>query len=262
MVHWLLVRASVNAMDDCLVRSDALAEARSETRTETQLALASAIRCIDIVRSFGEGAGTRRVLDGLSLDVKEGELLAIVGASGSGKSSLLSVLGGLDRDYRGSVALFGQRLEGLPDDRLSKLRGRSLGFVFQSFQLLPHLTALENVLLPSLFGPKVRDDVERARAALDRVGLLERARDRPGSLSGGQRQRVAIARAILLRPRLLLADEPTGNLDDETGAQIVGLFQRLHGAGDVTIIVATHDARIATSATRTLRLVAGRLEEA
>ena len=155
------------------------------------------VRCTDLCRTFTDGRERRLVLENLSLCVERGELVVIVGESGSGKSTLLSAIGGLDRAFEGELQLFGRAIRAMPDAEVSRLRGRSVGFVFQSFHLLPHLTALENVLLPSLFGERLEHPERRARDALDRVGLSERAQDRPASLSGGQRQRVAIARALL-----------------------------------------------------------------
>lgn len=218
------------------------------------------VRCDHVSRTFVDGRESRRVLDDVSLTVDRGALVAIVGTSGSGKSTLLAAIGGLDRAYEGKVALFGRDLAAESDTALARLRGRSVGFVFQSFHLLPHLTALDNVLVPSLFGPPIPHVVQRARAALREVGLDGRADDRTDALSGGQRQRVALARALLAKPALLLCDEPTGNLDLETGAAILALFLELHRAGDTTLIIATHDATIAGAATTALRLKNGRLE--
>ena len=217
------------------------------------------VRCSKLSRTFVDGPAQRRVLDALTLTVGRGELVAIVGQSGSGKSTLLSAIGGLDRAFDGDLELFGRAIRTMTDVDLSRLRGRSIGFVFQSFHLLPHLTALENVLLPALFGERIDRAEQRAMDALARVGLGDRSSDRPMSLSGGQRQRVAIARALLTRPPLLLCDEPTGNLDVATGAQILELFRELHHSGDTTFVVVTHDVRIADAATRVLRLVEGRL---
>ncbi len=219
-----------------------------------------AVRCDRVSRTFVDGHESRRVLEDVSLTVEPGALVAIVGTSGSGKSTLLAAIGGLDRAFSGRVSLFGRDLAAQSDTELARLRGRSIGFVFQSFHLLSHLTALDNVLVPSLFGPPIPNAVERAHAALDVVGLAGRANDRTDALSGGQRQRVAIARAMLAKPALLLCDEPTGNLDAETGAAILALFLELHRAGDTTLVIATHDASIASAATMALRLTSGRLE--
>jgi putative ABC transport system ATP-binding protein len=175
---------------------------------------------------------------------------------------LLGIVGGLDRGYEGKVELFGKDLAGLSDGELARLRGGRVGFVFQAFHLLPHLTVLDNVLAPALFDPAGTDRTERALAVLERLGLKERVRDTPRELSGGQRQRVAIARALLLQPALVLCDEPTGNLDAETGAQTIELFQELHAEGGLTIVAVTHEERLARIATRTLSLSEGRVVDA
>ena len=207
----------------------------------------------------------RAVLQDLDLDVGEGELVAVVGRSGAGKTTLLNVIGGLDTGYLGSVEVSGKRLAELGDRQLSAFRNRSVGFVFQAYNLLEHLTVAENVTLPQVFA-RARNAVEsgadvrrRAVAALDRVGLADRADDRPAVLSGGERQRVAIARALLQRAPLLLCDEPTGNLDEATGAQVVELLRGVHGAGGVTVVVATHDRAICRLADRVLELREGTL---
>lgn len=218
------------------------------------------VSCRTLSRVFADGAERRVVLDEVSLDVAKGEMLAVVGTSGSGKSTLLAALGGLDRAHTGEVRLFGRDLAHLDDRELSRFRGRSVGFVFQSFHLLPHLTAVENVLVPSLFGDVIPDADRRAHDALARVGLAGREHDRTEALSGGQRQRVAIARALLAAPPLLLCDEPTGNLDTETAHAILDLFLELHRAGETTLVIATHAERIAAAASRALVLRNGRLE--
>ncbi|HEY8211431.1 MAG TPA: ABC transporter ATP-binding protein [Myxococcaceae bacterium] len=214
-----------------------------------------------IVKSYRDGDAEVRVLDGLDLAMSDGELVAVVGPSGSGKSTLLHLLGGLDVDYRGEISVNGARLTGLPDRALSAFRGAHLGFVFQSFHLVPALSALENVLLPSFFAsrPSAPEEAHRrAEEVLARVGL-ESKRDRlPARLSGGERQRVAIARALFGRPRVLLCDEPTGNLDARTGEEIIQLFQALHRDG-LTVLVVTHEDRMSAAATRVLRLREGRL---
>jgi putative ABC transport system ATP-binding protein len=195
---------------------------------------------------------------GLELTVAEGEFVAIEGQSGSGKSTLLHILGGLDRAYEGEVCILGEDLRGLSDARLAALRHARIGFVFQSFNLLPELTALENVLLPDFFGDGVPQADRRAREALERVGLSDQARARPTALSGGERQRVAIARALLARPPLLLADEPTGNLDARTGHAVIELFRELHRDG-MTLLVVTHEVRVSRAASRVLMLRDGAL---
>jgi putative ABC transport system ATP-binding protein len=194
----------------------------------------------------------------LELSVHEGEFVAVEGQSGTGKSTLLHILGGLDRDYDGEVHVLGQYLRSLSDARLAALRHARIGFVFQSFNLLPELTALENVLLPDFFGEGIADAERRARGALERVGLSGKGDARPTALSGGERQRVAIARALLAGPALLLADEPTGNLDARTGEGIIGLFRDLHRDG-MTLLVVTHEVRVSRAASRVLVLREGTL---
>jgi putative ABC transport system ATP-binding protein len=194
----------------------------------------------------------------LDLEVARGEFVAVEGQSGTGKSSLLHILGGLDREYAGEVKILGRDLRGLDDRALSALRHAQIGFVFQSFNLLSSLSALENVLLPDFFGEGVSDARARATEALSTVGLSDKASARPTALSGGERQRVAIARALVGRPPLLLADEPTGNLDARTGQGIIDLFQRLHREG-MTLLVVTHEKRMSRAASRVLVLERGEL---
>jgi putative ABC transport system ATP-binding protein len=206
----------------------------------------------------------RPVLRGLNLDVAEGEMVAVVGRSGAGKTTLLNVIGGLDTGYQGSVEISSRRLAELDDRELSAFRNRSVGFVFQAYNLLDELTAAENVVLPSLFtrdrvGAEGRSDLQqRALAALAAVGLADRCDDRPAVLSGGERQRVAIARALLSRPAVLLADEPTGNLDTVSGDSVIALFSGMVRDG-VTILVVTHEERVSAAAGRILHLEEGRL---
>jgi putative ABC transport system ATP-binding protein len=223
---------------------------------------APALELRSVVKSYrpreGAPADPGPLLRGLSLRVERGEFVAVEGQSGCGKSTLLHLLGGLDRDYEGDVLVLGRDLRGLDDPALSALRNRELGFVFQSFNLLPGLTALGNVLLPEAFG-HIPDALVRARAALSRVGLAGKENARPSELSGGERQRVAIARALLARPPLLLADEPTGNLDAATGHEIIDLFRSLHADG-MTLLIVTHEIRVSKAATRVLLLRNGVLE--
>jgi putative ABC transport system ATP-binding protein len=207
-----------------------------------------------------DGAPRAELLAGLDLEVQPGECVAIEGQSGSGKSTLLHLLGGLDRDYGGSLRVLGEELAALDDERLSALRARSIGFVFQSFNLLPQLTALENVLLPDAF-LGLPDAGARARQGLERVGLAGRERAKPFELSGGERQRVAIARALLAGPPLLLCDEPTGNLDARTGEGIIDLFRGLNREG-TTLLIVTHEGRVSRAASRVLLLREGRLQPA
>jgi putative ABC transport system ATP-binding protein len=218
------------------------------------------VRIENLTKTYGDGPARRAALDAIGLGIDEGELLAVLGPSGSGKSTLLGILGGLDRAYEGKVEVFGSDLRGLSDAELSRLRGERIGFVFQAFHLLAHLTVLDNVMTPALFAPSAGDPRRRARELLDRLGLGDRAGDTPAHLSGGQRQRVAIARALLRRPKLLLCDEPTGNLDAETGARTIELFRELHKEGELTVVAVTHEERLAEIATRTVRIRAGRIE--
>ncbi|RJS25782.1 macrolide ABC transporter ATP-binding protein [Corallococcus sp. H22C18031201] len=219
------------------------------------------IRARDVVKEYEDGDGARvRVLDGMSLDVEDGDFVAVVGPSGSGKSTLLHLLGGLDIHYRGDVEVGGVKLSGLGDQALARFRNSHVGFVFQSFHLIPNLSALENVLLPSHFGAGTGDARKRAEALLERVGLKEKKDRAPVRLSGGERQRVAIARALFGGPRLLLCDEPTGNLDAATGAGVIRLFQELHQEG-LTVLAVTHEDRMSAAARRVLRLKEGRLVE-
>jgi putative ABC transport system ATP-binding protein len=214
----------------------------------------------DIQLSFGQGAARTEVLNGASLRLMPGETVALLGPSGSGKSSLLAVAAGLERASGGQALLLGRDMGTLDEDRLARLRGRGVGIVLQSFHLLPTMTALENVAVPlELAGEKQARD--RAAAALEAVGLGHRLGHYPAQLSGGEQQRVAIARATAPRPRLLLADEPTGNLDAATGAAIIDLlFERASAAG-AGLLVITHDPAIAARAGRTLRMVEGRVAE-
>lgn len=200
------------------------------------------------------------MLNGLDLEVNQGEFVVILGPSGSGKSSLLHVLGGLDVDYRGEVQVAGVRLDSQDDLGLARFRNREVGFVFQSFHLIPNLPAIQNVLLPAYFGSRSIDEQHRHRAqeVLDRVGMSGK-RDRvPAQLSGGERQRVAIARALFARPKVLFCDEPTGHLDAVTGREVIDLFRALHREG-MTVLVVTHEERMSSAAERILRLREGRL---
>lgn len=198
------------------------------------------------------------ILDGVSFTIAAGEAVAVVGASGSGKSTLLSLLAGLDVPSEGSVSLDGKLLSTLDEDGRARIRGEKVGFVFQSFQLLPALTALENVMLPlELRGD--RDTLAPAQAILRRVGLGERLEHYPRQLSGGEQQRVALARAFVTGPSLLFADEPTGNLDTETGRAIIDLLFELNAQSGTTLVLVTHDERLASRCSRILRLDSGRL---
>ena len=221
----------------------------------------AAVQAAGLSRVFADPSipGGRKALDNVDLRVEAGEFVSLVGRSGSGKTTLLNVLGGLDRGWTGDVSVLGHRLARIRDREMSALRNTGLGFVFQAFNLLSHLTALQNVMLPAHFGSSdMRGAEKAAREALDRVGLLSRFGAFPWQLSAGERQRVAIARAILNRPRLLLCDEPTGNLDQATGQCIIDIFSQVNRDG-TTLIVATHEDRMAEASSRVVRLEAGRV---
>ena len=214
---------------------------------------------ITVSKVYGSGDLTVRALDRLDLTVQRGDYLAVMGASGSGKSTAMNILGCLDRPTSGSYRLNGQSVEQLDDDALADVRNRSLGFVFQQFHLLPQATAMDNVMLPMIYaGVPAEERRERAREALERVGLSQRLENRPNQLSGGQQQRVAIARAIINRPALLLADEPTGALDSHTTAEVLDLFDDLHRQG-ITLVMVTHEDDVAARARQVARFQDGRL---
>jgi ABC-type lipoprotein export system ATPase subunit len=214
-----------------------------------------------LVRTFGDGRSARRVLDGADLDVAAGEVVAVLGRSGSGKSTLLHLLGGLDRPEAGSVEIAGERLDGAGERRLSALRRRHVGFVFQFFHLLPELSGEANVLLAARVRGADRGAERRGRELIDRLGLRAVAGSFPHQLSGGEQQRFAIARALVNDPSLVLADEPTGNLDVQAGADVLELLRELAGGGRAVVLV-THEASAAGIADRVLRLERGRLEPA
>ena len=213
-----------------------------------------------LVRRFPSGGGWLEVLRGIDLEVRRGEAVAIVGPSGSGKSTLLHCLGGLDRPDAGTVSIRGHQLLECKDGELARIRNREIGFVFQFHHLLPDFTALENVMLPVLIGGAPRGEaVERARRSLEEVGLLPRADHAPAELSGGEQQRVAVARALVNDPAVVLADEPSGNLDPSTGAALHALLESLRQQRGATFIIATHDPALARAAGRVLALHDGRL---
>jgi putative ABC transport system ATP-binding protein len=207
----------------------------------------------------GEGAEFA-ILEDLSLEVAAGEFVAVVGPSGSGKSTLLQILGGLDVHYAGAVEVAGTPLTGLPDAALAAFRNTQVGFVFQSFHLVPNLGALENVLLPAFFSSRAprAPEQQRARQVLERVGLTGKSDRLPAQLSGGERQRVAIARALYSSPKVLFCDEPTGNLDATTGQEVIDLFRQLNAEG-LTVLTVTHEERMSRAAGRVLRLTERRL---
>jgi lipoprotein-releasing system ATP-binding protein len=218
------------------------------------------IRAADVIKGYRSPAGYLPVLCGLQLEVAEGEMLAIVGASGVGKSTLLHVLGSLDPPESGALRIAGEDVLALDEPRLRAFRNRTLGFVFQFHHLLPEFTALENVMMPLWIARRPAAEARaRALALLDELGLGARAEHRPGALSGGEQQRVAVARALVQAPRLLLADEPTGNLDQATGEQLHALLRRLNREKGISIVAVTHNQHLASACDRQLRLDAGRL---
>jgi len=212
-----------------------------------------------VTRTYVQGEQEIHVLKGIGLEIAAGEFVALQGPSGSGKSTLLHILGLLDRPSGGRYRLDGEDVAGLPDDRLSELRNRTLGFLFQSFYLVPYISTLDNVMLPGLYGPTpTRELRRRAGELLVQVGLGDRLDFRPGQLSGGQQQRAALARALVNDPRLLLADEPTGQLDSATSAEILELLDTIHSQGR-TLILVTHDPETAARAERRIVLHDGRI---
>jgi putative ABC transport system ATP-binding protein len=215
----------------------------------------------DLWKTYVMGEEEIHALRGVSISIERGEYVAIMGPSGSGKSTLMNLIGCLDTPSKGSYLLNEKEVEAMNDDELARIRNEEIGFVFQTFNLLPRATALHNVELPLVYagvGAKVRQD--RARQALEKVELTSRASHRPNELSGGQRQRVAIARALVNNPSILLADEPTGNLDSKTGTEIMGVFARLHEGGN-TIILVTHEPDIAAHAHRVISIRDGQVEK-
>ena len=218
------------------------------------------IKIRNIIRDFELGQEIVHVLKGIDLDIDKGEYVAVMGPSGSGKSTLMNLLGCLDTPTAGSYILNGKDVSQMSDDELADIRNKEIGFVFQTFNLLPRTTALDNVALPMVYaGASKRDRTERAKEVLTDVGLADRMDHRPNQLSGGQRQRVAVGRALVNKPSIILADEPTGNLDSKTGVEIMNLFEEIHKAGN-TIIVVTHEEEIAEHADRIIRLRDGMIE--
>jgi putative ABC transport system ATP-binding protein len=214
----------------------------------------------NVTKIYKMGQSVVHALDGINLKIEAGEMVAVMGPSGSGKSTLMAILGCLDVPTEGTYRLEGESVEKLNDNQLALVRSRKVGFVFQQFNLLPRTSALENVMLPLLYdGLHGKARTEKAKAALETVGLADRMRHHPNQLSGGEQQRVAIARSLVNDPTILLADEPTGNLDSKTGEEIIGLFQKLHEEGGQTVVYVTHDVFVARHTQRIIRLVDGKI---
>jgi putative ABC transport system ATP-binding protein len=223
--------------------------------------MAALIETRDLWKTYVMGSEEIHALRGVSIQLERGEYVAIMGPSGSGKSTLMNLIGCLDTPSKGSYILNGKEVSSMNDDELARIRNEEIGFVFQTFNLLPRASALHNVELPLVYaGISTKERQERAKGALDKVELLNRMTHKPNELSGGQRQRVAIARALVNNPSILLADEPTGNLDSKTGVEIMGLFERLHQSGN-TIVLVTHEADIAAHAHRVIHIRDGQVEK-
>jgi putative ABC transport system ATP-binding protein len=224
------------------------------------MAETSVISLRNIKRDFQLGAQTVHVLKGIDLDIQKGEYVALMGPSGSGKSTLMNLLGCLDTPTSGSYTLAGRDVSQMDDNDLAEVRNKEIGFVFQTFNLIPRQTAVQNVALPLVYAGRSKEDrVQRAEEVLGQVGLEDRMDHRPNQLSGGQRQRVAIARALVNHPSMILADEPTGNLDSTTSVEIMKLFDAIHASGN-TLVVVTHEEEIAQHAHRIIRLRDGQIE--
>ena len=222
----------------------------------------TAVACRNIVKEYTVGGEGVRVLDGISLRVCSGEFVSIMGESGSGKSTLLYILGGLDRPTEGDVCINGTDISGLSDENMSRMRRQKIGFVFQFYNLIPNLNAEENIMLPLLLdGKRAVDYSSRLAQMLELVGLTQRRKHTPRELSGGQQQRVAIARALMSRPEILFADEPTGNLDSRTGAEIMSLLEEINRERGQTIIMVTHSPEAAKSSSRIITVRDGKLKD-
>jgi len=219
------------------------------------------IKIRDVKKTYGSGAARTSVLHGISFDVIKGEFIALVGQSGSGKSTLLNIIGGLDTADSGDISVLGHDYNKIGERDLARLRNADLGFVFQHFNLLDHLTCVGNVALPAVFAVGVDHPQERAEECLTRVGLKEYCHRKPSELSGGQKQRVAIARALFNKPKLLLCDEPTGNLDTATGKEVIDFFKEVNEADGATLMIVTHERRISSVAKRVLTIQDGDLVE-
>jgi putative ABC transport system ATP-binding protein len=220
------------------------------------------VRLDKVSKRYVDDVDAPSALDAVTITVDQGEFVGIMGQSGSGKTTLLNVIGGLDRAYTGSVEVLGKALSSMRDADLSRLRNESIGFVFQAYHLLPQLSCAENVGLPAMFRPRpVKDLEQRVKKVLEKVGLADRSADPPTSLSGGQKQRIAIARALLLEPKLLLCDEPTGNLDQDTGRDLIGALRDLSKSENITVVLVTHEEHISAFCDRIVRLRDGRVVE-
>jgi len=227
---------------------------------KNQAKMSNVIEIRNIIRDFPLGQETVHVLKGIDLDIESGDYIAIMGPSGSGKSTLMNLLGCLDTPTSGSYILNGKDVSKMSDDELAEIRNHEIGFVFQTFNLLPRTTALENVALPMIYaGISKKDRTKRAEEVLEDVGLADRMDHKPNQLSGGQRQRVAMGRALVNNPSIILADEPTGNLDSKTSEEIMDLLDEIHSNGN-TVIVVTHEEDIAAKAHRIIRLIDGMVD--